>query len=63
VRDRPGELSFPTARLDPDQPAANQQLAYLAKYTERIAAMFGTPEDFAAKFSAALIITPRKVHT
>ena len=24
--------------------------------------MAGTPEDFAAKFSAALIITPRKVH-
>ena len=37
--------------------------AYLAKYTERIAALFGTPEQFATLFSAALIITPAKLHT
>jgi len=52
-----------TARLAHDQPPANQQPAYLAKYTERIAAMFGTPEQFAALFSTALIITPTNVHT
>jgi hypothetical protein len=46
-----------------DQPAANEHAAYLAKYTERIAALFGTPEQFAALFSAAIIIAPDKVHT
>jgi PPOX class probable F420-dependent enzyme len=52
-----------TARLDHDQPAADRHPAYLAKYLERIAALFGSPERFAEKFSAALIITPVKVHT
>ena len=46
-----------------DQPPANGNSVYLAKYTERIAAMFGTPEEFAALFSAAIIITPAKLHT
>ncbi len=41
---------------------ANQQPAYLAKYTERIGALFDTPERFAALFSAALLITPVKLH-
>lgn len=50
-----------TARQAHDQPAANQEPAYLAKYTERIGAMFGTPERFAELFSAALIITPTKL--
>ena len=44
-----------------DQPAANQQPAYLAKYTERIGAMFDTPERFAELFSTAVIITPTKL--
>ena len=35
---------------------------YLAKYNERIAALFETPERFAALFSRALIITPTKLH-
>ena len=52
-----------TARRASDQPPANQHPAYLAKYTERIAALFGTPEQFAALFSATLIITPVKLHT
>ncbi|MDJ0341014.1 TIGR03667 family PPOX class F420-dependent oxidoreductase [Streptomyces sp. H10-C2] len=50
------------ARQVPDQPAANKQAEYLAKYTERIGALFGTPERFAELFSAALIITPTKLH-
>jgi PPOX class probable F420-dependent enzyme len=50
-----------TARQAHDQPPANQEPAYLAKYTERIGAMFGTPERFAELFSAALIITPRRL--
>jgi PPOX class probable F420-dependent enzyme len=51
-----------TARLARDESAADQQPAYLAKYTERIAALFGTPERFAEQFSSALIITPTKLH-
>jgi hypothetical protein len=49
------------ARVAHDQPAANQHPAYLAKYTERIGAMFDTPERFAELFSTALIITSTKL--
>ena len=52
-----------TARRDHDQPPAQQNPAYLAKYTERIGALFGTPEQFATLFSAALIITPIRLRT
>jgi PPOX class probable F420-dependent enzyme len=52
-----------TARRAHDQPPANQHPAYLAKYTERIAALFATPEQFATLFSGVLIITPAKLHT
>lgn len=45
-----------------DQPPADKHPAYLVKYTERIGAMFGTPEDFAAQFSAATLITPTRVY-
>lgn len=45
----------------PDQPAANEQPAYLAKYGERIEVLFGTPERFAERFSTALIITPTRL--
>ena len=45
------------------KPSANDHPAYLAKYTERLAAMFGTPGEFAALFSAAIIITPTGLHT
>jgi PPOX class probable F420-dependent enzyme len=45
-----------------DQPPANEQPEYLAKYTERIAALFETPERFAALFSAAIIIAPSRLH-
>ncbi|HSR86962.1 MAG TPA: TIGR03667 family PPOX class F420-dependent oxidoreductase [Streptosporangiaceae bacterium] len=44
-----------------DQPPAHEHAAYLAKYTERIAALFGAPEQFATLFSAALIITPTRL--
>jgi PPOX class probable F420-dependent enzyme len=50
-------------RQAPDQAPADKQPEYLAKYTERIEAMFGTPERFAELFSAALIITPTKLRT
>jgi PPOX class probable F420-dependent enzyme len=51
-----------TAQRADDQPPANEQPAYLAKYTERIGALFGTPEQFATSFSAAIVITPAKLH-
>jgi PPOX class probable F420-dependent enzyme len=50
-----------TATTADDQPPANEQAAYLAKYIERIGALFGTPEQFATLFSTPLIITPAKL--
>jgi len=52
-----------TARRAHDQPPASEHPGYLAKYTERMAAMFGTPEQFAMLFSASVIITPARLHT
>lgn len=46
-----------------EEPPADRQPAYVAKYLERIAALFGTPERFAERFSAALVITPTRLHT
>ena len=45
------------------EPPAHEQPAYVAKYLERIDALFGTPERFGERFSAALIITPTRLHT
>jgi PPOX class probable F420-dependent enzyme len=52
-----------TAGRAHDQPPPSEHPGYLAKYTERMAAMFGTPEQFARLFSAAVIITPARLHT
>ncbi|MGX7678522.1 TIGR03667 family PPOX class F420-dependent oxidoreductase [Jatrophihabitans sp. DSM 45814] len=46
-----------------DLAPANEQVAYLAKYAERIEALFGTPEGFAELFSIALIVTPTKLRS
>jgi PPOX class probable F420-dependent enzyme len=51
-----------TARHEPDLLPAHREPAYLAKYVERMGAMFDTPESFGEQFTAALIITPTKVH-
>ena len=51
------------AHHDPSLPRAHEHPAFLAKYIERMGAMFDTPEQFATLFSAALIITPSKLHT
>jgi PPOX class probable F420-dependent enzyme len=49
------------ARQVEDIPPADQNQQYVAKYTERIAAMFGTADQFAALFSTPLLITPTRV--
>ena len=51
-----------TAVHVPDFPKADQIPEYAAKYAERIGAHFGTAADFAAQYSAPLIITPTRLH-
>jgi PPOX class probable F420-dependent enzyme len=51
-----------TAVRAPDHPAADQVPEYVAKYTERIGAIFGTAERFAEAFSEAIVITPTRLH-
>ena len=46
----------------PDLPPADQVPEYVAKYVERIAAIFGTPERFAELFSEAVVVTPSRLH-
>lgn len=43
-------------------PPADQVPEYVAKYAERIGALFGTPAEFAADYSQALIITVERLH-
>jgi PPOX class probable F420-dependent enzyme len=47
-----------TVRPDEDAAPADRDPAFRAKYAERMAAMFGTPESFAEQFPVALTITP-----
>jgi PPOX class probable F420-dependent enzyme len=51
-----------TASHAPGHPPANEVPAYLSKYVERIAAIFGTPDRFARSFSEAILITPTHLH-
>lgn len=51
-----------TAMCPPDHPPADRVPEYAAKYAERIGAIFGTVERFAEAFSAAIVITPHKLH-
>ena len=51
-----------TAARATGHPSADQVPEYAAKYTERIGAIFGTVENFAAAFSAAIVITPSRLH-
>ncbi|EWC58406.1 hypothetical protein UO65_6298 [Actinokineospora spheciospongiae] len=48
--------------MAPGEAPAHGQPGYLAKYTERIGAMFGTPERFAELFSTPVVITPTRLH-
>jgi AraC-like DNA-binding protein len=50
-----------TARHDPDYPACHEVPAYAEKYQEHIAYIgYGTPENFAKTYSAAIVITPTR---
>jgi PPOX class probable F420-dependent enzyme len=51
-----------TAEHLPGFPAAGQVPEFVVKYAERIAAISGTPAQFAALYCEALIITPRRLH-
>ncbi|MEY9860291.1 PPOX class probable F420-dependent enzyme [Catenulispora sp. GAS73] len=50
------------ARHDPSLPPAHEHPAFLAKYIERMGAMFDTPESFGEQFTAGLVIEPTKVY-
>lgn len=49
------------ARINPNEPSADQVPEYVVKYKDRIARGFGTPADFAAKYSVPIRITVSKV--
>jgi PPOX class probable F420-dependent enzyme len=51
-----------TAVRATDHPPADGVPEYVAKYVERIGAIFGTPERFAEAFSEAIVITPTRLH-
>jgi PPOX class probable F420-dependent enzyme len=51
-----------TATHVPGHPPADEVPAYLSKYVERIAAIFGTPDRFAHSFSEAILVTPTHLH-
>jgi PPOX class probable F420-dependent enzyme len=50
-----------TARLATEVVPVDQNLPYIAKYAERINAVFGTPENLASLFSVPLLITPTRL--
>lgn len=50
------------ARPADDVPSADRNEQYVAKYAERIGAMFGTADQFAALFDTAVLITPTRLY-
>jgi PPOX class probable F420-dependent enzyme len=50
-----------TAAAAPDIPPADQNPQYAAKYAERIGTLFGSPEQFAALYSVAVVISPARL--
>ncbi len=50
-----------TAVHDPNYPACHEIPVYVTKYAERMAYIgYGTPENFAQTYSAAIVITPTR---
>jgi PPOX class probable F420-dependent enzyme len=50
-----------TAQLADDVPAADQNPQFIEKYAERTRAVFGTPDQMAALYSVALLVTPTRL--
>jgi PPOX class probable F420-dependent enzyme len=50
-----------TAVRAPEHPPADRVPEYVAKYVERVGAIFGTPEQFSSAFSEAIVITPSRL--
>ena len=50
------------ARHDPSLPRAHEHPEFLAKYIERMGAMFDTPESYGEQFTAGLVIELTKVY-
>jgi len=48
-------------QVSPDAPPADQSPRYVEKYGDFIARSFGTPENFASKYSVALRVSPTTV--
>jgi PPOX class probable F420-dependent enzyme len=51
-----------TATRAPGEPPADQVAGYVAKYIERIAAIFGTAQRFAGLYSEPIVVSPTKLH-
>ncbi|HYI15815.1 MAG TPA: TIGR03667 family PPOX class F420-dependent oxidoreductase [Thermomicrobiales bacterium] len=50
-----------TAEHDADYPACHEVPAYVEKYAERISYIgYGSPENFARTYSAAIVVTPTR---
>ncbi len=49
------------ARRVDEHPPASDVPGYVAKYIERIGALFGSAEQFSARYSVPLLITPIKL--
>lgn len=49
------------AELDPGAPPAHRMPAYLDKYTDGIAGLDMTPEEFSAEYSLAIRVRPTKL--
>lgn len=49
------------ANISTSEPPAHENEPYVAKYMERIGALFGTPAYFAELFSVPLVVTPKRV--
>lgn len=50
-----------TAVVDETVPPADQNPAYVAKYAERMGALFDEPAAFARMFSVPIVITPERL--
>lgn len=51
-----------TAVAPPGHVSADKVPEYRTKYAEPIVSGFGSPEGFAARYSEAVVITPKRVH-